>query len=230
MNKFKNAHWWMLFAFIIMQTGFIKGYWMNWSNEPWIDHVHGFSAMGWYLLLIVQPYFATHKKMELHRLWGMLGLFLAGGTAFSALAVVSRNVETGDYGAQTGNFDPTFIYGVVTSDLVMILAFIIAVILAIIKRKKLNDHAIWMTSTVLYIMSAGLGRAVSVIFGMPIIDAINVSGLIIITAFIIMGLRLKQLQHPAIIWGIVVNLSVFPIAWLGKQQWYIDFLHTIMKY
>lgn len=112
----------------------------------------------------------------------------------------------------------------------MILAFIIAVILAIIKRKKLNDHAIWMTSTVLYIMSAGLGRAVSVIFGMPIIDAINVSGVIIIAAFIIMGLRLKQLKHPAIIWGVVVNLTVFPIAWLGKQQWYIDFLHTIMKY
>lgn len=230
MNKFKNAHWWMLLAFIVMQAGFLKNYWMKWPTKPWIDHVHGFSAMGWYLLLIAQPYFATHKKMELHRLWGMLGLFLAGGTAFSALAVLSRNVKNGDSGAQTGSFDPTFIYGVITSDLVMIVAFMIAVILAIIKRKKLYDHAIWISSTVLYIMSAGLGRAISAIFEMRIIYAINVSGVILIATFIIMGLRLKQLNHPAIIWGIVVNLTVFPIAWLGKQQWYIDFLHTIMKY
>ena len=105
MVKFKNGHWWMLLAFVIMQIGF-KNYWMKWSTKPWIDHVHGFSAMGWYILLIAQPYFATRKKMELHRLWGMLGLFLAGGTAFSALAVLPRNVATGDYGAKTGIFDP----------------------------------------------------------------------------------------------------------------------------
>ena len=203
---------------------------MKWPTKPWIDHVYGFSAMGWYLLLIVQPYFATRKKMELHRLWGMLGLSLAGGTAFSALAVLSRNVESGDNGAQTGSFDPTFIYGVITADLVMIVAFMIAVIVAIIKRKKMLDHAIWMTSTVLYIMSAGLGRAISAIFEMHIIYAINVSGVIIIVTFIIIGLRIQLLKHPAIIWGILVNLTVFPIAWLGKQQWYIDFLHTIMKY
>ena len=92
------------------------------------------------------------------------------------------------------------------------------------------DHAIWMTSTVLYIMSAGLGRAISAIFEMHIIYAINVSGVIIIVTFIIIGLRLQLLKHPAIIWGILVNLTVFPIAWLGKQQWYIDFLQTIMKY
>ena len=230
MNKFKNTHWWMLLAFFVMQAGFLKSYWLKWSTLPWVDHVHGFSAMGWYILLILQPYFATRKRMDLHRLWGMLGLFLGGGTAFSALVIISRNVASGDFGAQSGNFDPTFIYGVTTSDLVMIIAFMMAVIMAVIKRKSLMDHALWMTSTVLYIMSAGLGRAVNVIFDMHIIPAVNVSGVIIIAAFIIIGIRLKQLKHPAILCGILVNLTVFPIAWLGKQPWYIDFLHSIMKY
>ena len=87
----------MIIPFVLMQSGFIDSHWMTWSDEDWSTHIHAFSAMFWYVLLIIQPYLATHGKIQAHRTWGMIGFFVAGATVFSAVSFLSKDVGFGEW-------------------------------------------------------------------------------------------------------------------------------------
>lgn len=232
--KYKNLHLWMIIPFLLMQTGFIDSYWMTWQSEQWMRHMHALSAMCWYVLLIVQPYLATHGRLKQHRTWGIIAAFVAGATAFSAISILPQDVEFGDIGGFGAPFTGDFFYGIVLVELIMMSAFIIAVIMAIIKRKNTDEHAIWLITTVFYIMLPGLGRgmfiAVNKWYGPDNALSLAISSILIIAALIIIGIRLKKLTHPAVLLGIAVNIPTFFVNWIGQQPWYIDWIKGFMKY
>lgn len=224
----------MIIPFVVMQTGFIESYWLTWRTEQWVRHMHALSAMCWYGLLIVQPYLATHGKLKAHRTWGMIALLVAGATAFTAISILPQDVEFGDIGGFGTPFDGAFFYGIVLVELIMMVAFIIAVIMAVIKRKSVHDHTIWLITTVFYIMLPGLGRGmyipVSKWYGPDNWLALSISSVIIIIALVIVGARLKKLTHPAILLGIAVNIPTFFVYWIGRQAWYVEWIREVMVY
>jgi hypothetical protein len=116
----------------------------------------------------------------------------------------------------------------------MMSAFIVAVMMAIVKRKQTDDHALWLITTVFYIMLPGLGRGLYIpvrqFYGADNWVALTIASIVIIAALIIIGLRMKKLTHPAILLGIAVNIPTFFVYWLGKQAWYIDWLKGFMRY
>jgi hypothetical protein len=224
----------MIIPFVLMQSGFIDSYWMTWTEEQWMRHVHALSAMCWYILLIVQPYLATHGRLKDHRTWGIISVFVAGATASSAISLLPQDVEFGDIGGFPSPFTGDFFYGVVLIELIMMSAFIVAVMMAIVKRKQTDDHALWLITTVFYIMLPGLGRGLYIpvrqFYGADNWVALTIASIVIIAALIIIGLRMKKLTHPAILLGIAVNIPTFFVYWLGKQAWYIDWLKGFMRY
>lgn len=63
MNKYKNAHLWLLIPFVIVLLGFLPSYWLKFAEAPWRQHLHGITATLWFVLLIVQPYLVTRREL-----------------------------------------------------------------------------------------------------------------------------------------------------------------------
>ncbi|MEO9485619.1 MAG: hypothetical protein ABJG47_19330 [Ekhidna sp.] len=234
MDKFKNLHLWMIIPFVLMQSGFIDSYWMTWTSEDWSTHIHAFSAMFWYILLMIQPYLATHGNIQAHRTWGMIGFFVAGAAVFSAISFLWQDVHFGDIGGFGEPFTADFFYGIVLVELMMMTAFAVAVIMAIVHRKRTDDHALWLISTIFYIMMPGLGRGLEFLmftfYGPYALLALSICSVMIIVTLLIIGWRFKKITHPAILLGIAVNIPTFFVYWIGQQAWYVEWIQEFMKY
>ncbi|RZW12558.1 MAG: hypothetical protein EX260_12295, partial [Desulfobulbaceae bacterium] len=93
MNKYKNVHLWMILVFVIVFLGFARGYWSNFSEESFGHHLHMFSSLMWFGLVMTQPFLATRGLLKSHRRNGMIGLFVAGLAVASAALMMPANIE-----------------------------------------------------------------------------------------------------------------------------------------
>ena len=237
LHQYRNAHKWMIIPWLVIIIGFMPQYFMTWLSEPWAYHLHALSAMAWYVLMGVQPYLITRGKTKLHRLWGMLGIFIAGAVVFSALSIVPTNVYFGAIGGFEPVFPASFFYGLVLTESLQVMGFGFAVVMAIINSKKSDEHAIWMLSTLFFGLMPGWGRLIMFpilisggeVPGLDVQTCLNVGISIFILAVLLVGYRLKKLRHPAIILAILlVFLMLFTIK-IGAQERYQELVTRIMK-
>ncbi len=237
LNQYRNAHKWMIIPWIIILIAFTPQYFMSWSTEPWPYHLHALSAMAWFALLLYQPYFATHGKLKQHRLWGMIGLFLAGAVVFSALSIVPTNVFIGAVDGGQPFFPSSFFYGLVFTETIQVLGFGLAVIMGVINSKKPDQHAIWMLSTLFFGFMPAWARFV--MFPLLFLDGdvnwldaqacLNIGIPIFILVILFIGYRLKKLKHPAIILSIIFVLIMLFTIPIGEVEWYRELVTRIMK-
>lgn len=92
-QTFRHAHRWLLIPLFITLLGFTPSYFLKLGEATWHQHLHGISATLWFVLLIVQPWLATHGRLAQHRVIGPVGLLLAGMVVASALGVIPANIE-----------------------------------------------------------------------------------------------------------------------------------------
>lgn len=242
MEKYKDLWKWMIIPMILMQFGIFKDYWGDFYENAWSVHIHYWTGTIWYLYLIIQPYLATHGKLEKHRTNGIIGMFLAGGVCITAFSMLHRDIVTTQNALQMpdrfGPFEPWFFFGVASVEIPMIIAFGFAVIKSILNRKKLEDHAWWLISTVFIIMMPALGRGIQNIYvGMNISDwpNIDIMAPIYFTQIIIIGLILltawkyRKLKHPGTFLAVGVNLYTCLLEPIGKSEHVQTFLETIIK-
>ena len=156
MREFRNAHLWLIIPCAIVLLGFAPSYWLRLADAPWRQHLHGLSATLWFLLLIAQPYLVTRGHVAQHRRYGMIALVVAGGVALSAYNVIPFTFEIVGL-PDLAKYAFSFV------DLLLILGFILAVVMAIIHAKKSADHARWMISTVFWALSPGLFRLLNIV-------------------------------------------------------------------
>jgi hypothetical protein len=138
---------------------------------------------------------------------------------------------------QFGPFEPWFFYGIAAVELVMMSAFIFAVIQAILHRRSLHDHAWWLISTVFIIMMPSLGRGIGVlwaiIFGSDdpgqVIFPLYVTTGIIIALLLWAATRYGRLNHPATWLAIGANLFNLLVEPLGKWEWLQGVLKWMIK-
>lgn len=237
LNQYKNAHKWMLIPWFIILIAFTPQYFLSWTTEPWPYHLHALSAMAWFALLLIQPYLATHNKLSKHRMFGMIGLFLAGAVVFSALSIVPTNVFIGAVDGGQPFFPASFFYGLVFTESLQIVGFGFAVIMAVINAKKIDEHAIWMLSSLFFGFMPAWARFV--MFPLLFLDSsvqwmdaqacLNIGIPIFICVVIFIGYRLGKLKHPAIILSIIfVFIMLFTIP-IGDLEWYREIVTRIMK-
>ncbi len=139
---------------------------------------------------------------------------------------------------QFGPFKPWFFFGVAAVEIVMMAAFGFAVIMSIIQRRKLEQHAWWLITTVFLIMMPALGRGIqNVYIGMNIKQWPNIDIMvpIYLTQVLIIGMLLfaawkyEKLKHPATWLAVAVNLFIFLLEPLGKSEAIQRFLKAMIK-
>ncbi len=231
MNKYKDLYKWMIFPMVIMQLGIFMDYWGDFAENAWSVHIHYWTGTAWYVYLIIQPYFITHQKIELHRTNGIIGMFIAGGVCLTALSMMHRDIASAESSIAAperfGPFQPWFFYGIAAVEVVMITAFGYAVIKSIIHRKEIENHSWWLISTVFIIMMPALARGFQ--FGsfavqsqqMPNVDImipLYISELVIISMLLLGAWKFETLRHPATYLALAVNLFNFLLEPLGRSE------------
>jgi len=238
--RYRDLYLWMLVPMGIMQAGIFRDYWGDLTDNAWSVHVHYWTASLWYAFLVVQPYYATRGQLERHRTNGFIGIFLAGGVAITALGMMHRDIANAERSAQLpgafGPFEPWFFYGIAAVEIVMMSAFIFAVIQAIRRRRALEDHAWWLVSTVFIIMMPSLGRGVQVLWFLAF--GVGVTGMnmslyattaVIIAMTVWAAARYGRIRHPATYLAMGVNLFNLLYEPLGKWEWLQGVLRMVIK-
>lgn len=227
---------------LLMQLGIFRDYWGDFTDNAWSVHIHYWTGTIWYLYLIVQPYYATHGKLDTHRTNGIIGMFLAGGVGITTFSMLHRDIVTTqnalEFPDRFGPFEPWFFFGVAAVEIIMIIAFGYAVIQSILHRKKLEDHAWWLISTVFIIMMPALGRGVqnvSILINFDqwpdinIMTSIYVTQALIIIMVLLAAFKYNKLKHPATYLTIGVNLFTCFLEPLGRSKLVQTFLETVIK-
>lgn len=241
MERYRDLFLWMLIPMAIMQIGIFPDYWGDLTENAWAVHVHYWTATLWYIFLISQPYLASRGQFERHRTYGMIGFFLAGGVAFTALGALHRDIANAENSAQMreqfGAFEPWFFYGIAVMELVMMSAFIVAIVQSIRFRRSVEDHAWWLISTVFIIMMPSLGRGVGVLWvaitgpndPAAVTYPIYATSVAIIALLYWAAHRYGRFNHPATWLALGVNLLNLLFEPLGKWTWMQDALRMLIK-
>jgi hypothetical protein len=242
MNRYKDLHKWMIVPMVIMQFGIFKDYWGDFSDNAWSVHIHYWTGTIWYLYLIIQPYYATHNKIDKHRTNGIIGMFLAGGVCLTALSMMHRDIVTSQNALTSpdrfGPFQPWFFFGVAAVEILMMFAFGFAVIKSITHRKKMEDHAWWLITTVFIIMMPALARGIQNIYvdinikdwpGIDIMIPVYFTQVLIISMLIFAAWKYGKLKHPATYLAVGVNLFILLLEPIGKSEAVQSFLKAIIK-
>lgn len=232
----------MIIPMILMQLGILRDYWGDFFESAWSVHVHYWTGTLWYMYLIIQPYLATHGKLDKHRTNGIIGMFLAGGVCITAFSMMHRDIVTTQNSLQMpdrfGPFEPWFFFGVAAVEIPMIIGFGIAVINSILKRKQLDDHAWWLISTVFIVMMPALGRGIQNIYvdrnindwpNIDIMIPIYFTQLIIISLVILAAWKYGKIKHPGTFLAVGVNLYTCLLEPLGRSEIIQTFLKTVIK-
>jgi hypothetical protein len=232
----------MFIPMFFMQFGIFRDYWGDLTDNAWSVHIHYWTGTVWYVYLIIQPYFATHGQMSMHRTNGIIGMFLAGGVCLTALSMMHRDIATTESAVASperfGPFQPWFFFGVAVVEIVMMTAFAYAIIKSIIHRKEIENHAWWLIATVFIIMMPALGRGVQNVYvGMHIQEFPNIDIMVpiyiaqaIIIAMLMGGAwKYEKLRHPATFLALGVNLFILLLEPLGRSESVQGFLKAIIK-
>ena len=231
MEKYRDLHLWMIIPFVVMQLGIAYDYWGDFTDNARSVHIHYWTGAIWYAYLIIQPYYATHGQLERHRTNGIIGMFLAGGVCLTALSMLYRDINTAHLAAELpdrfGPFEPWFFYGVASIEIPMIVAFAVAVIMSILYRKRVDDHAWWLIATVFIILQPAIGRGfqfIAITLGrddwpnVDIITPILLSHGVIIGLALLTARRYRKLTHPATLLIVAINVYVCFLEPLGRSE------------
>ncbi|MEM7704547.1 MAG: hypothetical protein AAF358_03285 [Pseudomonadota bacterium] len=229
MHRYKTLWIWMIVPMIIIQAGIFVDYWGEFSRNRWAVHVHYWNATMWYALLVSQPWLFAKGKMDAHRTIGMLGLLLAGAMVLLSIGQLDRDVyyanRARDSDGQLGPFTEWFFFQVLMIEIVLIFAFSVAVVMAVIKRRSPEDHAWWLVSTAFLLMMPALGRGLQGVwiaihgFGPQLTSVLTtpiyLCQVIIISMTLVAASMLGKLRHPATLLAVCANATMFvmePIA------------------
>lgn len=168
---------------------------------------------------------------------------MAGAFAFTSISQLNRDIEYANFVTENpggiGPFDPWFFMGIAIAEIILISAFIAAIIMAVLNRKRLHDHSWWLVSTVFIVMFPAMGRGLQAIwiavFGFDVDIDVVVMTPLYLSQFIIIAMTLaaatylKVLRHPATYLAIGVNAAVFFMEPLGRSEILQTVLRTAIK-
>lgn len=213
--KFKSAHLWLLFPLVIFLWGFYYSYWSKFSEVLFRRHVHSLTATLWIVILTAQPWIYNHRSIAVHRKVGFVGLFLAGGVVFTSLALLPFN----------GPF-----YGITFSNLLQLIGFSTAVILAMLHSRNYKKHGRWMISTIFWILPPATSRLLA-----ATVDGLNgwyaslFIAVIPLMILIYLDYRKEKVVYRAYLYPLIMS---FPIILLNpvmqETQWWIDFCQSVI--
>jgi len=234
MKKFQKAHLWLIIPFLIAFFGFYFSYWSKFKEAYFHHHLHGLSATAWYVLIIIQPYLYQKSKINLHRILGIIGIFLAGGVAISAMQIIPNNLKLENIAE---NLRYTFVY----IDVIFVIGFSFSVIMAILKKNDINLHARYLFSSVFWVLLPALGRLIFFplynVYGWetPITfqQCVYLSIVLILLSLSVLIFidykKEKKVYSPYIFVTVTYLFILLTINYFGEAEWWRAVCHEILK-
>ncbi|MDX1590773.1 MAG: hypothetical protein R3283_02350 [Balneolaceae bacterium] len=146
---------WVGGLLLVSFIAFWPTYYSVFSGSGFYVHFHAFTAITWFVLLIVQPILIKNKKLSLHRFIGKLSYPVAGLIVLSILLLAHNKISN----------SPDSFYDIRTYILYLqiSLAFVFAVTygLAIYHRKSKSIHSRLMVATSLTFIDPVLARLIN---------------------------------------------------------------------
>ena len=182
---------------------------------PW----HVVSAAMWLVLLVSQPALVRLGRVDMHRLFGLLGTLVAVSVVYTGIAVQIDVMAPHAAREDMANavFVPFF-------RIVTMVIFAACVALAITLRGRPDWHKRLMILGTFSLLEAPLGRIFSNVLGLPGISGpmAAISHTLLMLLFLMWDRRAHGRFHPATVGGtIIITLVVFgtaPIAFSGWWQ------------
>ncbi len=205
-KAYKNIIYFFLIIIAITLIGFYKTYFVlfpDFIDIKKVHHIHAFTLVLWFVLLIVQPILIQQKKYEWHRQIGKFSYVLVP-IIFVLMLMVYKN----QYLREESNGSPhSQNVGLLFIPFTDTFPFVIYYILAIINRKNIAKHMRYMIATSILLLSPGLTRIFIFWFGMDFFDTVTPVSLVMLLVFI--GLILYDYRL-----GKNINNNPFTIALL----------------
>lgn len=223
--SYRHAHWYLLAALAAIIAGFWPSFFLPLTGgSPW-HTVHGLSATGWVVALIVQSWLMARGLRVWHRRVAWVALAMLPVMVFSALHMV----QVMQSNAAMPPFLPPLLAFI---DLPSIAFLILLVSLALLNVRRPAAHKRYMVATVFLAFPPALTRLYARVLaphvGFP--EALNGSFLtveVILIALIIGDYRAGQrhLAYPlSLVFFIVVHLAMGPVAssesWQSFLRWF----------
>ncbi len=145
---------WMYFtlAFALTVAAFFPSYFGRLGESDFAHHLHGVTGTLWFLLLVAQSWFVSHRRMQWHRVVGKASYVLAPLVIIGGLlmmqAMMSRNIGL----PQELRLTLVFL------DTSLTLFFAASWALAIVNRHNMQIHARCMVATIMAVLPPVLAR------------------------------------------------------------------------
>ena len=213
------APWFFALAILVTIVGFSHSYFGRFGQVSIYHHIHGASAGGWMLLLILQPILYYRGYLKLHRRLGWIASF----TLVPMLIVGGLKMMKAMF-ANAADYPPGLPYRLAYIDLYSLLFFVLTFVLAIRYGRNLHLHARYMVCTVLVVLPPAITR---LLFLVPGFDTFNktLNGSFVCVELVLLLLLLDDRRSGRIRKPYLVALALFALLHLtmnfaGDWTWW----------
>lgn len=152
------ARYFVAFVLVVILIGFWDSYFITIQDVPTAFHVHAFTALIWVTLLLIQDWAIRSGRRDLHRIGGMLSLFLFPFLIVGFVMII--NVSAAGYAANDNEtarfFGPSFGMAM----MIAILAYLTVFYQALRHRRSVRLHAGYMLVTPLILFESPFSRII----------------------------------------------------------------------
>lgn len=165
---YRNINYLFIAILLMAFAGFYNSYFglfPSFSGITGLIHLHTFTVLLWFAILITQPILIRRKKLALHKLIGKISYGVVAAVAISMILLLRISLQK----------ENAILIGI--ADLIFFLSFYI---LAMIYAKNMAYHIRFIVMTVLPFINPSLGRLA---LPGPILGLLIIIGLLIYEAF-----------------------------------------------
>jgi uncharacterized membrane protein len=221
--------WWIWFAAIFALTFY--GFWPSFFSalrESDVGHtIHGFTASGWMMVVVVQSAIMRSRWRRWHRKIGCASLPLAAATVLSGIYMIKIMVARDDVPL----LDFEFFY----IDLTALILFVILLWRAIIaaQRRDIGLHLRLMACTAIIPLEAALERVFAITFPVWVPNyTVTLTWSLVTLELLMLALILGEIWYRRLRWPfpvmlayyLVSHLTIVPVAsaaWFqGAAKWF----------
>ena len=153
---YRHAKYFVGFTLAVIVVGFWDSYFVPVAEVPTAFHVHAFTAITWVVLLLFQDWSIRSRRRNLHKLGGMLSLFLFPFLIVGFVMII--NVSAAGYVANENAIARFFGPSFGLSMMIAILAYLTLFYLALKNRRDVRLHSGYMLTTPLILFESPFSR------------------------------------------------------------------------
>ena len=156
-RKYRLSGYFMLLLVPLVFFAFYKSYFQNFprfaERIKFFDHIHAALAIGWVLMLILQPILISQRKNHWHRMIGKVSYIIF---PLFFLSFIPREIMV------LRSEEPVNVFFPMADSLVLLTLYV----LAIVHKKNVAKHMRYMISSALVLLGPTIGRIGPIWFGL----------------------------------------------------------------